>query len=112
MILLVCGGRHFADYQALAAAIAGLPFTPEIIIEGGARGADSLAKSWALENNVHYAEVPALWKKRGKAAGSERNAAMLLLKPEYCLAMPGGAGTADMVRRCRALNIPVWEPYK
>lgn len=112
MILLVCGGRAYVDYEAFCAAMRGLPFRPEVIIQGGARGADALAKAWARENGVHCAEVPALWNTFGKAAGSKRNAAMLALAPGYCLAMPGGAGTADMVRRCIDSKITVWEPYK
>jgi hypothetical protein len=30
-------------------------------------------------------------------------------KPELVIAFPGGSGTADMVRRARAANIPVIE---
>jgi hypothetical protein len=112
MRLLICGGRAFQDFQALSAAIEVLPFKPSIIIEGGARGADSLARGWAVQNKVHYAEVPALWGEFGRQGGTERNAAMLLLRPDYCLAMPGGAGTADMVRRCQEAGVTVWEPYK
>ena len=112
MILLVCGGRGFNDYEKLAEAMRLLPFTPSIIIEGGARGADSLARGWAVENGVHYAEVPALWDSFSKAAGGLRNSAMLLLRPGYCLAMPGGSGTRNMINRCINENITVWEPYK
>jgi hypothetical protein len=111
MILSVCGGRFFNDYEALCAAMRELSFSPEIIIEGGARGADSLARGCALENGVHWAEVPALWTNYHKAAGGLRNSAMLLLKPDYCLAMPGGGGTADMVAKCKQNNITVLEPY-
>jgi len=112
MILLVCGGRFFNDYEALCAAMRLLPFSPEIIIEGGAKGADSLARGWATENGVHYAEVPALWTNFNKAAGGLRNSAMLLLKPNYCLAMPGNSGTRDMINKCLENNVTVWEPYK
>jgi len=111
MILLICGGRFFNDYEALCAAMRELPFVPEIIIEGGAKGADSLARSWASSNGVHWAEVPALWTNYYKAAGGLRNSAMLLLKPDYCLAMPGNSGTADMVAKCKDNNITVWGPY-
>ena len=110
MRLLVCGGRRFNDYEALSRAIGALPTKPTIIIEGGAKGADSLARGYAVAHNIHYAEVPALWDSYGPAAGHKRNEAMLLLKPEFCLAMPGGAGTADMVRRASQL-MPTWEPY-
>ena len=112
MILLICGGRGFNDYEKLAVAMRALPFTPSIIVEGGARGADSLARGWAVANKVHYAEVPALWGCFDKAAGGLRNSAMLLLRPEYCVALPGGSGTRNMVDQCTRAGIPVWEPYK
>ena len=111
MRLLVCGGRNFHDYEALNNALNALPFTPTILIEGGAKGADSLARAWAVNNEIHYAEVPALWSVFGKAAGTLRNEAMTLLKPEYCVSMPGGAGTRRMVEICNTRGIPVWSPY-
>lgn len=111
MNLLICGGRYFNDYEKLCAAMCGLPFTPSIIIQGGAKGADSLAAGWASQNEIHCATVPALWNAFDKPAGNLRNGAMLLLNVGYCLAMPGGSGTADMVRRCLENKIPTWRPY-
>ena len=111
MILLICGGRDFTDAAALHRAMILIPL-PSIIIEGGARGADHLAKEWAKAHGVHYAEVPALWDFYGKRkAGSLRNKAMSALKPDYCLALPGGTGTASMVNICSQLKITVWRPY-
>lgn len=112
MILLVCGGRNFNDQKALDNAMAELPFTPSLIVQGGARGADTLAKNWAIKKGIHYAEVPALWNYHNRGAGHKRNSAMLLLNPCYCLALPGGPGTDNMKNQCIKSNIPVWEPYK
>lgn len=109
--LLVCGGRNFNDYGKLHNAMLQLPFTPAILIEGGAKGADSLARMWAVQNNVHCAEIRPLWDHFGKRAGVLRNEAMLLLNPNYCLAMPGGRGTDNIVSKCEARNIIVWRPY-
>jgi len=111
MKLLICGGRTFNAYDQLDLAIRRLNQFPEIIIEGGAPGADRLARQWAKTNGFHFAEVPALWDYFNKGAGPRRNAAMLILKPDFCLAMPGGTGTADMIAKCQAANIPVWRPY-
>lgn len=108
MRTLICGGRDFDNYGFLCEAMARLPFVPSIVIEGGARGADSLAKRWAIEHHIHFAEVPALWDNFGKGAGGRRNSAMLILQPEYCIAFPGGSGTKDMVEKCISLNIPTW----
>lgn len=109
--VLVCGGRDFNDYNAFIRAMDALPFVISIIIEGGARGADSLAKRYAIEKGIHCAEVPALWDSFGKRAGHLRNEAMLLLNPKYCVAFSGGVGTQGMINLCKKENIPVWEPY-
>jgi hypothetical protein len=111
MILLVCGGRGFNDWAKFCDAMRGLPVAPTLIIEGDARGADRLAKTWASLEGVHCATVPPLWKQNGNAAGGDRNAAMLTLRPDYCLAMPGGSGTADMKRKASAAGVPVWAPW-
>lgn len=111
MKLLVCGGRDFNDYIKLDQAMVLLPFKPDMIIQGGAKGADAMARVWAENNGVPHVEVPALWNFHGKKAGYLRNASMLLLDPGYCMAMPGGRGTDDMVRQCEKAKIPVWRPY-
>lgn len=112
MIVLVCGGRDYADYERLSLALDNLPHRPAIIVQGGARGADTLAGRWAREHNIHCAEVQAMWDAFGKGAGGKRNAAMLDLKPDYCVALPGGTGTEDMVHRCEQAGVPVWRPYE
>lgn len=109
--VLVCGGRNWHDLAATRSALDQLPHRPTIVIHGGARGADQLAGNWAVENGIHMARVDALWNEYGKSAGMRRNIVMLELRPDYCVAFPGGNGTADMVGLCMRENIPVWEPY-
>jgi hypothetical protein len=111
MKLLVTGGRDFVDSVRFNEAMRQLPFKPDMIIQGGARGADTLAKHWAKANGVHPVTVDALWGFHGKAAGSLRNCAMLWLQPDYCLAMPGGSGTANMKQKAAEAGLPVWAPY-
>lgn len=71
-----------------------------------------MAREWARERGIHFATVPALWDFYGNPAGGKRNTAMLIIKPDYCLAMPGGTGTADMVDKCLDAGIPVYAPYE
>lgn len=111
MNVLVCGGRDFKDKEAFDTAMNQLPFKPDIIIEGGARGADNLGRLWAASKGIHHATVPAMWDEYGKSAGHLRNSAMIHLNIGYCVAFPGGRGTADMVKKCRDKNITVWTPY-
>ena len=107
MIVLVCGGRNFSDQAVFDSAMNDLPLFPELIIQGGASGADYMAKQWAEKYGVHCAEVKALWDYHGRKAGPLRNSAMLILQPAYCIALPGGKGTANMISQCEASGIPV-----
>ena len=113
MKLLICGGRDFSDYHRLEVAMNQLGWKPSIVINGGARGADTLGRDWAKANGVYPVTIDALWNYLGSSkAGPARNQAMIdIMRPDYCLALPGGSGTADMVRRCRESGIQVWQPY-
>jgi len=112
VIVLVCGGRdYFGDIDE-AMNLLHSQFPIELVIHGDAKGADRRGGMWAKNKGIHYAAVPALWDILGrKEAGPKRNSAMLLLKPQYCVAFPGGSGTADMIQKCEAVGIPVWRPY-
>lgn len=111
-IILVCGGRDYTDAQHLAFSLDALRAQPDfeitMVVEGGANGADTLARQWAESRGIHCAEVKALWGFHGKRAGYLRNDAMLILKPVYCVAFPGGKGTDMMVRLCAGAAITVW----
>lgn len=117
MRVLVCGGRNYGHCQDDAAEMyfalrdihEATPITA--IIEGGAKGADEMARSMAEEFGAKAVTVPALWALHGKAAGPIRNQRMVDdFKPDLVVAFPGGRGTADMVSRAKAAGIPVQEP--
>ncbi len=110
MRLLVCGSRNYNDYTTLERVLnefhANYPIT--LLIEGGARGADSLAARWAFRHNVDKKTYPANWDKYGMAAGPIRNQQMIDEgKPNHVIAFPGGKGTADMIDRAMKANIGV-----
>lgn len=106
MRVLVCGGRGYADrayvYEALDY------YDPSVIIAGGAKGADTLARDWAVSRErVHYI-YPAQWKVHKKAAGPIRNRFMLEDgKPSLVLAFPGGDGTEHMIATADEAGIEV-----
>lgn len=116
MKLLVCGGRDFKDTAFIFATLDKVHERKpvSIVIQGGADGADAIAKAWAKTRNIHHAQVDAIWRPNGvldRGAGPKRNRAMLLLAPDAVVAFPGGAGTADMVKAARAAKVRiVWEP--
>jgi hypothetical protein len=72
MKLAVVGSRNFKDYKLLKTKLDELE-NIELIISGGANGADSLAEKYAdekgIKKSIHYAE----WGRYGKAAGYYRN---------------------------------------
>lgn len=112
--VLVCGGRDFADAVKLEQALdhinEQLGGGITMVIQGGARGADALAKAWALKRGIHVAQVDALWAHNGRAAGPIRNAAMLTLRPQLVICFPGGSGTASMKAMAQRAGLPVYEP--
>jgi len=108
--VIVCGGRDFTDFGAVAFGIREVLAAEKIgvdncvITSGGQRGADTLALEWAVKNEFAALRVPAQWKRFKAAAGTLRNQAMLDMVTVFAtdpilLAMPGGVGTADMVER-------------
>ncbi len=77
------------------------------VIEGGARGADRIGRHWAIESGIQVITEPADWGKHGKAAGYIRNKSMLVdHSPDYVIAMPGGAGTANMCAIAKSAGVP------
>lgn len=112
MKVIVCGGRDFTNEwllnEWLDATHSETPITT--LVQGGAMGADSLARQWARSRGVLVITVEADWTKHGKAAGPIRNQRMLdEHKPELVIAFNGGRGTADMMRRANAAGVDVQE---
>lgn len=108
--ILVCGGREYADqamlfgYLDLIAEGCGVA----VIIQGGAKGADFLARMWAKTRGVELLDFPAQWRLHGRRAGPIRNQQMLDEgKPDLVIAFPGGAGTANMVKQARRKRVEV-----
>lgn len=114
MRVLVCGGRNYADESAVFTAldhVCGLAaFGAMTVIQGGATGADELARRWCALRCMPYINVPADWTRLGRAAGPIRNQRMIdQHAPDLALAFPGGSGTVDMVSRARKAGIEVRE---
>ncbi len=108
MKVLVCGGRDYDDYPAVAKMLGNLSVRPSLIIHGAARGADTLAAKWAVMTDTPIMRFPADWQRDGKAAGPIRNSRMLAEgRPDLVVAFPGGRGTADMVAKARKAGVPV-----
>jgi predicted Rossmann-fold nucleotide-binding protein len=112
MKILICGGRDFSDsrrlYSFLDKAHKRYGFT--LVIEGGARGADAMGRSWAKSRGIPVQTFPADWSTYGKRAGFIRNREMLTKgNPDVIIAFPGGIGTQDMINCGKKSEIPVIE---
>lgn len=122
--ILVCGGRNYGtritedhncvpDYAAIRYLEATLQllldeFKEITIIQGEARGVDTLAKEWAKYNKVAVLSFPADWRNNGQAAGYLRNVQMLEEgEPDLVVAFPGGKGTEMMCALAKRVGVEV-----
>lgn len=87
-----------------------MPHQVTEIIEGGARGADSLGAQYAEEVGIPSRRFPALWGTYGKAAGPIRNTQMLKEgAPDLVVAFlaPNSRGTKHMISIAEKAGVPV-----
>jgi len=111
--VLVCGSRDYTNVSKIKQEMEKLP-PGTIIIEGGALGADSIARQLAGTLNLQSIRFPAEWGKYGNRAGYIRNKQMLVEgKPTLVLAFfkdrHHSRGTTDMVRQARKEGIDTLE---
>ena len=84
MRVLVTGSRYWSDCAKLSAALDSLEHV-DVLVQGSAPGADSLAVQWANERGIKVESHPADWSTHGRAAGPIRNAAMVKLGADLYL---------------------------
>ena len=130
MRVLITGSRNYGEFKTTKGeprdrklAIDEMKFLnvvlhfykPTYIIQGGATGADHMARRWANANNVEHTEMKfrAEWNKYGRGAGPIRNTMMLDENKDLIdlvIAFDGGDGTANMVMQSKKRGIEVIEP--
>lgn len=118
MRALVYGGRDFVgDTQSFVFLNDFLRIYPQlvrgksvdVVISGGAKGADTFGETWAKFWGIPVERFPADWDTHGKAAGHIRNQQMLASGVDIAIEFPGGRGTADMRRRLDKAGVEVIE---
>lgn len=113
MKVIVCGGRDFRKGPLLFLTLDKLHaerrFT--MLMQGGAKGADALARQWAvIHPEIKRFVCKADWRTYGVSAGPIRNRRMLAWKPDLVVAFPtGGPGTADMMAIACEADVEVIE---
>ncbi len=106
--ILVCGGRQYSDNRRVADTLRPLVNEETVLIEGGAAGADYIARLFAERHNIPVLTFAADWSEHGKGAGPIRNQKMIDEgRPDLVVAFPGGRGTADMVRRAERAGVTI-----
>lgn len=80
------------------------------LYEGGAQGADRLAREyWELYELGPVHTIEANWKDLGRRAGPIRNGLLVAQMPDILIAFPwegGSSGTWDAITQARAAGIP------
>ena len=74
----IIGSRTFNDYELLKEVMSDYlnrdnELNCDLVVSGGARGADYLGERWAKENNIPTLIFKPDWDKYGKSAGFIRN---------------------------------------
>jgi hypothetical protein len=101
-VLAVTGGRNYSDtgYLKQVLDVIHADRHIDVLVQGGATGADLLSKQWAIKNLVQVCEFkvePSQWR-TSKSSGPVRNSLMLATcRIDVLVAFPGGRGTTDCV---------------
>jgi hypothetical protein len=110
MRVLVCGGRAYHDQSKVDDVLDTLDWQRSVkaILQGGATGADELARNWADRRRIKVRTYIAGKKSTGRASWSKGNQRMITEgKPDLVVAFPGVQRTADLVGRAKAAGVMV-----
>jgi hypothetical protein len=102
MRVVVSGYRYLTDKALVESTLE--QFNITMLIEGGATGADQLARNWARQRGIPVMEYFAEWNRFGSGAGPIRNQRMLVEgRPDLLIAFlaPGSRGTKNMIEQAQ-----------
>lgn len=117
MIAIFCGDRDWDDYEKIKQVMECIHYgwwmrerCLTLVVQGGARGADSLSKKAAKNLSIRCKTVVANWRDHHRAAGPIRNKKMLdTYKPKLVVAFHSNIekskGTKDMLRQAKKAGI-------
>ncbi len=106
--VIVTGSRDWPFPEQIYEALTNGCFN--VVIQGGARGADRFAYFWAKKNNMKSITINADWDKYGKRAGFIRNEVMLRKFPKawvYAFCLNGSKGTVNCYMKAKELGMNV-----
>ncbi len=104
----VVGTRTFHDYALLSTSLSTLFPKIDLIVSGGAQGADALAERYAREHGIVVRIFKPDWQRYGKRAGPIRNA-LIVDHADYVVAFWDGQsrGTLSSVQLARRQGKPL-----
>jgi len=107
MKLAVIGTKKFNDFTFLSSTLKKIP-NIDMIISGGARGIDSLAKNFAIQNQIEFMEFPPDNKKFGDKAKHIRDK-LIVEKCDELIAFWDGEceGTKYTMNYAKQLKKPI-----
>ena len=107
MKLAIVGSREFTDYDLLCREVAKIQETQtiDLIVSGGAKGADTLAKKFAAKNRIPLMEFLPDYSRYGRGAPLQRNT-LIVQNADWVLAFvtPTSKGTWDTIRKAERAN--------
>jgi hypothetical protein len=131
MKVIICGDRNVCDFELVDKAVKKAKFKVTQVINGDAKGADTLGKEWAESKGIPVENFPADWKninvedavvkerynqwtkkneKYNANAGFQRNQTMVDEADAVIALQPNGPtnGTQDTIKKAKAKGIPVF----
>lgn len=104
----VVGSRTFTNYNFLKETLDSSLMRGDVIVSGGAKGADSLARLYASERGFLFSEIRADWKQHGRSAGYVRNYEILKNVDRVIVFLVGSSpGSLHMIRNALSLGLAV-----
>jgi hypothetical protein len=109
--VIVCGSRHWDDWDTIRRELEALPAGSTVVVGSGA-GAEVIAGALALHVGLQVRAFPADWDSDGSEAGAAQNQRMLEEeRPDLVLVfhpnLEEGRATWDMFQRARLQGIEV-----
>jgi len=116
----IVGSRTFTDYELFKNIIYNITkdlqektciihHSTIIIVSGGAKGTDSLAKRFAIENKIHYKEYLPDWNTHGKKAGWLRNKEIISVSDILIAFWDGKSkGTEYSINLALGKHVPIY----
>jgi hypothetical protein len=109
MNLAIVGWRHFRDYEIFASEMLKVLDDwgiPDLVVSGGAPGADTLAARWSIDCDIPLKVFDAQWGLYGRSAGPRRNTQIVDLATHLiAFVHPTSRGTWDSVNKAKKKGI-------